>query len=344
MASSLKLDKSQIILKIRFGADSIKKHKTTGRWPSSSQSSSFELPNAEIKLNSSKDILSGTIKAGEEMYLREIRLSMKVKCRKGNPLFSTGTYSGSPGLTISDLQEIIRFKRNKKMRQFISFQFNNSNRILSISWHFNCFLPEGKELHLDPLLVTENETGQLSAPAKMDSKSIPRTAWVAGGTQNQVLRINYIEENLSWMEKERFFFDMLRMDNLHNMIGDWDNLPTEFKGKIGFINRRIEHNGMIPAISFAPFHAEPGSELVRLHPDWFVGDLKGDALLLNLQNHKKVHILDFTQLPVKEYLKRTLDLFYRQWGFKAFNLQGLSALLLPCRHSDNEKGIWRNSS
>jgi hypothetical protein len=337
VASSLKLDKSQVNFKIRFGADNVKQHKTIGRWPTGNQNNSVEMPGSELKLSYAKDVLSGTIIAKEEIFLREIQISIKIKSRKGIPLYACGTYAGSPSLTISDQREIIRLKRNKVMKQFITFEYNPSRRILNINWQFNCFMPNGKELVFDPIRITENETALQPSLGKTEPKLVPRTSWIAESPLNQPLRINYIEENLNWMEKERFFFDMIQLNGLHNTIGDWENLPPEFRGKIGFINRRIEHNGMIPAIAFAPFHAEAGSELVRLHPDWLVGELKGDSPLVNQQNHKKMYILDFTQISVREYIKSTLDLFYRQWGFKAFHLQGLSALLLPCRRSDNEK-------
>jgi hypothetical protein len=337
VGSSLRLDKSQINISIRYGSEGPKKQKTIGRWPTGNQYSSYDLPAAEIKMSHTNNILSGVVRAVEDLYLREIQITMKIKNRQKSPFLSCGTYRGSPALTISDQKETIRFKRNKKMRQVITFDANTSRHTIRINWQFNCFLPLGKELHLDPILITEKETGLQPAPGVRETKKKPRTSWIATGTHNQILRLKYIEDNLSWMEQQRIFFDILRLDGIHGCLGDWENLQTEFKGKIGFLNRRIGHNGMIPGISFAPFYGEPGSELVRLHPDWLVGDLKGDALLLSQYQNKKVHILDFTQSAVQDYLKSTLDLFNNQWGFKAFHLLGLSSLLLPGRRYNNEK-------
>jgi len=338
VGGSLKLDKSQIHFSIKYGSEGVKRHKITGRWPGGNQNSSYEMPPLTIKMNSSRDILSGFVSTGEDLYLREIHMTIRIKSRHKNPLHYTGIYPGSPGLTVSDDQSLIGFKRNKNLKQYISFSCHPTRLSITVCWHFNCFLPAGTILSIDPILISEKDytiQPPLRSLDKTEGNGVPGTAWVAPAEETRGIRCKSLEDNLSWMEKERLFFDIIRLDNLHPKFGDWDNLHPDFRGKIGFLNRRIEHNGMIPAIGFHPFHAESGSEIVRLHPDWLVKDLKGDSLLIRQLGQRKLHILDYTQSTVQQYLKETLDLFYRQWGFKAFHIFDISSLILPGHRFNN---------
>lgn len=336
MASTLKLDKSQINLKISYGSDGKKQSRIKGRWPGSSQASKYMFPQGTLNMTSAKDIFSATFKAGEEIYLREIEMTIKVHNSKRTKIYFNGCFPGSPGMSVSDGQSIIKLKRNRKMRQYI--RFVNKGSTFKIIWEFNCFIPESQSLPMDPVLLTQMSGGLQPGISKIEHR-IPsgtaETMWIAPQETQRGIRVKDLEENLSWMEQERFFFNIIRLERIHIKAGDWDSLHTDYRGKIGFINRRIEHNGMIPSLSFEPAYVDSDSELARLHPEWLVGDLKGDTLTLSLNRQRKVHILDFTQSSVKEYMEESINIFKKQWGFRSFHLHGLSALLLPGHHSDN---------
>jgi len=332
VGGSLKLDKSQIHFSISYGSEGIKRQKVSGRWPGGSQNSSYEMQPLTVKMNSSRDILTGFVSTTEDLYLREIHIHFKLKSRNKKQIHFTGTYPGSPGLTVSNNLELIRFKRNKTMRQYICFRSNPKRLTVKLIWNVNCFLPKGAILAMDPVLISERKHTMHPSLKSLERPSgitAPRTAWLAPEEGNRGIRCKALEENLIWMEKERLFFDLVRLDGLHPKVGDWETLHSDFRGKIGFLNRRIEHNGMIPAIGFNPFYAESGSELVRLHPDWLVKDLKGDSLLVRQRHQKKLYFLDYTQSSVQQYLGETLELFNRQWGFKAFHIFDLFSLLTP---------------
>jgi len=337
VASTLKLDKSQISLRISYGQEGRRRNRVKGRWPGSGQASSYIFPQGTLKMSSSKDIFSAAFKAEDDIFLREIEMTIKIQNRNRRQITFNGSFPGSPGLSISDGQSVIRFKRNRKMRQYIRFLHNAS--AIKIIWEFNCFIPKSEIIQMDPVLLTQSSGGLQPGPCKAEHR-IPRgtaeTQWIAPKEAQRGIRVKRLEENISWMEQERFFFDIIRLEKIHTKAGDWDNLHNDYRGKIGFINRRIEHNGMIPALGFEPCFAEYDSDLARLHPDWLVGDMKGDALTITLPGQRKVHILDFTQNAVKNHLEESLNLFRKQWGFRSFHLQGLSALLLTGSHSDRK--------
>lgn len=336
MASTLKLDKSQINLRISYGSDGKKQSRLKGRWPGSGQASKYTFPQGTLNMTSAKDIFSAAFIAEEEIYLREIEMTIRVQNPKRTKIHFNGCFPGSPGMSISDGQSIIKLKRNRKMRQYI--RFVNKGSSFKIIWEFNCFIPKSESLPMDPVLLTQKSGGLQPGISKVEHR-IPtgtaETMWIAPQEAQRGIRVKDLEENLSWMEQERFFFNIIRLEKIHIKAGDWENLHTDYRGKIGFINRRIEHNGMIPSLSFEPAYVDLDSELARLHPEWLIKDLKGETLTLSLNRQRKVYILDFTQNSVKEYLEESINIFKKQWGFRSFHLQGLSALLLPGHHRDS---------
>ena len=332
MAASLKLDKSQIHLKLIHGLENKKSLKTKGRWPGSAQKSSYPFPQGALKMGSSDEILSAYFQAEEELYLREIELSLRIR-NKGHFMVH-GDEPGSPVLTLSDGKATLRLRRNKKMRQLI--RFTRKGRFIKIIWQFNILLPPGETVSLDPIQFSSGES-PLQPPIGSGGipdfgKNLPRTVWTTPFKKGLPLKM--IEDNLSWMEQEKFFFDLVRMEGLHGKVGDWEDLTPDFRGKIGFINRRIEHNGMLPSIGISPFLAEVGSETARIHPEWLTRELKSDSPLVCTEGNRKVHVLDYTQPEVQQHLIRQLGIFRLQWGFKAIHLRGFSPLFLPGRHKD----------
>ena len=332
MAQSLKLDKSQIHLKLVHGLEKKNSQRSKGRWPGTAQKSSYSFPPGTLKMGSSDDILTGHFQAEEEIFLREIELSLKIR---GNGKFMEyGTEPGSPVLTLSDGRGILRLRRNKKMKQLI--RFSRKGRSIRICWQFNILLPAGETISLDPIQLRYNESPvqppMMSTENPVFGNNLPRTVWscpLRGG-----LQLKFLEDNLKWMEQERFFFDIIRLDGMHGKIGDWENPLSDFRGKIGFINRRIEHDGMIPSLCFSPFLVEPGSETARTHPEWLVGDPKADTALVCTEGNRKVHVLDYTNEDVQAHLIKLLGLFRLQWGFKALHLRGFAPLFLPGRHKN----------
>ena len=251
MAASLKLDKSQIHLKLLHGMEKKRSQNLKGRWPGSAQKSSYTFPQGTLQMGSSDDILSALFQAGEETYLREIELTLRVKSRKDLQVY--GAEPGSPVLTLTDGRTSLRLRRNKKMRQLICFDKKGTS--LKIRWQFNILLSAGESVSMDPIQIRSNSV-PLQPPIGPKSsaafpKNLPRTVWTS--PCKNTLQLKNLENNLSWMEKERFFFDLVRLEGLHGKMGDWENLTPDFRGKIGFINRRIEHNGMVPSLSFSPF-------------------------------------------------------------------------------------------
>ncbi|MDC7241536.1 MAG: alpha-galactosidase [Spirochaetales bacterium] len=335
MVSSLKLDRGQIRLKITYGSDTRKINSIRGRWPGSGQSSRYDLSVGTLEMSSSKEIFSGFFQSSEELYLRTIEMRIFAGSQSLENLQINGAFPGSPGVSLSNGSSVIKLKRNKKIKQYI--QFIQKGKSVIIRWEFNCFLPEAESISLDPVKIYPAASGLQPGPRKSDitTPGNPETLWITPLEASRGIRVKDLEDNLSWMELERIFFSIIRLEGIHIKAGDWDTLHTDYRGKIGFINRRIEHNGMIPALSFEPFYAEINSDLVRLHPEWLVRDFKEGPLTVTLSRQRKVHILDFTQEPVRNFIEQTFNLFTKQWGFRGFHLLGMKELLLPGYRSDN---------
>ena len=318
-----------------YGSEGKKTQRTKGRWPGSGQSTRYDMTVGTLEMSSSGDIFSGSFSSSEELYIRTIEMRIFAGPHSRRNLQINGTFPGSPGVSFSNGSSVIKFKRNKKINQYI--QFIQKGKSLIIRWEFNCFLPESTSISLDPVKIYPGASGLQPGPGKTEisTPGKPETLWITPSESSRGIRLKDLEDNLSWMEQERLFFNIVRIEGIHIKAGDWESLHTDYRGKIGFINRRIEHNGMVPALSFEPFYAEMNSDLARLHPEWLVKDFREGPLTVTLSRQRKVYILDFTRDEVKSFIEQTLNLFIKQWGFRSFHLLGMKELLVAGYRNDN---------
>lgn len=328
MKNNFRIDKKKIRLILRYGADHERKVTYTGPWPRSSTAATINLPPVSLLFNGQKGTMTGQIMTQEEIYIRSITLRFLLK-GKNHKNTCISNLENSPFLAINNLltDEAFIIARKLPVKQNVHFHYYPRRNTMEVCWDFNCLLPTEKSMILDKVSIRiGNQKELLSRLVKDISLKNPlnlengeRIVWTAPRDSDGILRLKTLENNLAILEEEKLFYDQVRLDGLHLREGDLLNIRKDFQGKIGFITRRIEHNGMVPCLAFSPLSLSPESEIFRRHPEWCLSSLKGDPLPL----------LDITQAKVREYLKSVLETFRTQWGFKSYHLRGLSDLASP---------------
>lgn len=326
MKNNFRIDKTALRLTLRYGREGEKKVRLKGNWPRGDSLS--ELPPFSLVLQEQKDILAGRLSCEEESYLRSLTLRFRLKFKGGQTCLTTGMPQ-APYLCFGDSRSDESFvvARKAPFRQNIRFGFNRRRQIVTIQWQFNRLLSPGTPVALDAVYLRTGKRRDLLTRLVGDiSRAVPfeygksrRTLWIPPGENGRSMRLKNLEENLSVLERNKLFYDQIRLEGLHPVQGDWQRIHQEFQGKIGFLNRRIEHNGMSPCLAFAPLAVSPEAPVFREHPDWLLESLRGGPLPL----------LDITRPEVRDHLKQVLETFRHQWGFRNFHLKGLDRLEQP---------------
>lgn len=114
-------------------------------------------------------------------------------------------------------------------------------------------------------------------------------------------------------------------DGYQAHMGDWLTASDDFPHGIKSFFARIKKKGFEPAIWVAPFIAEKDSEILRLHPEWFIQNEKDEPL-----NSSEVtfggwrcapwYFLDPTHPGAYEYLKNVFRTMRKEWDCRYFKL------------------------
>jgi alpha-galactosidase len=124
-------------------------------------------------------------------------------------------------------------------------------------------------------------------------------------------------------------------DGYQRRIGDWLSPSRAFPSGLADAVSRIRQRGLDPGLWVSPFIAEPGSELYRAHPGWFLRDRTGRPVSggWNPLWRTRFHVLDTTLPAVRTWLG---DLFrrLRDMGLGFFKLDYLYPAAFPGRRSD----------
>ena len=327
MKSSFKIDRSRIHLIALYGAEREKKSRFNGPWPRGSAASEIKLDPLDLTFAGQKDVLTGEISSQEECYLRCLIMRFHLKEKNFRHYFTYGKEDAPYLCVYSEPGESFIVSRESKLRQNIRFSYQARKQTIEIRWNFNCLLQPGKPIKLDKVsLEAGDQRVQLkilnegySQINKLNLGKTERVVWTPPLNPRRGDGLKQLENNLSILEEERLFYDQIRLEGLHPLEGDWDTIYKDFRGKVGFLTRRMERKGMVPCLAFSPLAASPQSEVYRQHPDWLMKNPKGDPL----------PALDISRPEVREYLLRALDLFRNQWGFRSFHLKDLSLLDKP---------------
>ena len=330
------INRNRVRLSVCYGSDRKKTLRTVCRLPRGKTPSSISLEPFSLQLSGHTDILSGQISSDQEVYLRSLTMKIQLKT-PGRFSYRLSGQEQSPYLALchTETEESLVLARKYPVRQIIRFSTGVRKGILRIKWEFNCLLSPETPLPLDHVFIRSGILSDLLSKLMNDictGKATPfnrgwdKTVWIPPQEPgHSALSLRKLEENLSLMEQERILYEQVQLRGVHPREGDWLHVHKDFRGKLGFITRRIEHNGMTPGLAFSPLCVSTGSELYKQHPEWMMQDMKGDI----------TPVLDITRKEVREYLIEIMTTFREQWGFKAFHLQGLSCLLLPLMKKNN---------
>ncbi len=99
--------------------------------------------------------------------------------------------------------------------------------------------------------------------------------------------------------------NMIQLDDgYQRRIGDWLEPSRAFRSGLDAAVSRIRSNGYGAGVWVSPFIAEPGSELFRAHPDWFLRDHTGRLVSggWNPLWRTRFHVLDTTHPAVLAWL------------------------------------------
>lgn len=135
-----------------------------------------------------------------------------------------------------------------------------------------------------------------------------------------------IEENLQQMQQSFPDLHYVQIDDGYQAaMGDWLLPSARFAGGLPPLLTAIRAAGREPALWVAPFIAEPGSQIFRDHPDWFVKDERGSPLPAEKVTYggwrcTPWYVLDATQPCVQEHLQRLFRCLREEYGIRYFKL------------------------
>jgi alpha-galactosidase len=114
-------------------------------------------------------------------------------------------------------------------------------------------------------------------------------------------------------------------DGYQPAMGDWLETGKAFGGNVQGVLEAIRARGFEPAIWVAPFVAEPGANVFKAHPDWFVKDaagaaLRSDQVTFGGWRHGPWYVLDGTHPEAQAHLESVLRTMRTEWGCTYFKL------------------------
>lgn len=126
--------------------------------------------------------------------------------------------------------------------------------------------------------------------------------------------------------------DTVIIDDGWTKWGDWRAADQEkFGTGIAVTAKKIKRLGLQTGLWLAPFLAAPDSELLRLHPEFFLRSKHGQLINgfrsfppLDYCFYRK-YLLDFGQKAVQDYILKSLDQMVENWGIKVLKLDFLYA-------------------
>ena len=310
---------------MKYGTERERTTRISCPWPKGNSISNIDIPPFNLLLNGLKDTLNGQLLTREQEFVRTLTLRFHLKEKQKRNHVHSGLPE-SPYLAIYDMEsdESAIIARKLPYKQILVFSHKPGRRQIKIKWTFNCLLTPENPITLDKVYIRTGPkkellnrlTSDISKKDPLNFEKSERVVWSLPYEFNRGIRFKTVESNLAIMEQEKLFYDQVRLDGLHPVEGDLLNVHKDFRGKMGFLTRRIEHSGMVPCLAFSPLNTSRDSEIYRQHPEWLAESLKGDPL----------PFLDITNPEVRSYLEDVMETFRNQWGFKGFHLKGLSCL------------------
>lgn len=117
--------------------------------------------------------------------------------------------------------------------------------------------------------------------------------------------------------------DLILDDGWFDRFGDWQPTPKKFPGgeaDMKALIDKVHAAGLKFRLWWSPGSADPGSEIDRRHPDWFVLDKTGQREKASWN----AYYLCPAYAPVREWGRALVKRFVADWSVDSFKLDGTS--------------------
>jgi len=203
----------------------------------------------------------------------------------------------------------------------------------------------GLELYAE---VTAEAIGTEPWHRREDGRRVPNgwNSWAgSGSTGGYGTDINeeVILENLDIMATELrdWGIDWFQMDDGYEpYYGDWyEWMEERFPNGPAWLSQQIRDRGLTPGLWMAPFTADPLSQIVADHPDYFI-----DPVALGVPVVGDTEILDLSNPDVHDYLAELFTTFKEEWGFDWLKLDfGYYAMFGAYEAGTTREEAWRSA-
>jgi alpha-galactosidase len=206
-----------------------------------------------------------------------------------------------------------------------------------------------QSLNLDETLPFETYLEAVARENKARQRWRTPVGWCSWYTYFHSVTQDDVIDNLHWMKQNhlRFPLEFVQIDDgFQTEIGDWSTAhPMRFNSGMKTIGEKIRTEGFKAGIWLAPFLANPGSKLLRAHPEWILR--RGRILPVNAGFAVRgfPRTLDVTHPEYLEYLRDLMEIITQDWGYEYLKLDFLYAGALPGKRFDpsqtRAQGLYR---
>jgi hypothetical protein len=198
---------------------------------------------------------------------------------------------------------------------------------VKVRFQFDCDIEPKSDVSISPLIVMEGvggeklleEYGEKIKSKLTRSRKAVATGWNTWDYYSGSISRQDVDENMKSLKKS--FGGALKYivvdDGWECMWGVWQ-ANWKFSEGMEDLCRHIKAAGYVPGIWTAPFMVSCYTPLYMQHPDWFVGDAKGNVYLHNLSSGTMAQ-LDITRPEVQNHLRQIYSAL-REWGFEYFKV------------------------
>lgn len=155
------------------------------------------------------------------------------------------------------------------------------------------------------------------------------TGWCSWYCYGPDLKQDDIRRNLRAIKDQSLPLQYVQIDDGFQIrMGDWETWSAGFPEGISSLIEDIRCAGLEPAIWLAPFIAEESSDVLRLHPEWFISDENGQPLPSDQPSFGgwragPWYCLDGTHPEVQAHLEKMARFFRETYGIRYFKLDAL---------------------